>query len=86
LLLDSRRAPPATAQVLSFSILIGVGSNAVVLCHDNSWSEALEKTPDLAQLLSLGQPFSAAGRQIHTTGVARYAGKRSQFFCIGISS
>jgi len=78
--------PPGavTASVIVFSILVAPPSTALVLSHDPAWGPALEKETDLAARLASGQPFTAAGRQVHVTGSAHYPGGRVQHYCVAV--
>ncbi len=74
----------ATTQVIVFSVMVAPPATALVLSHDGTWGIELEKERDLAVRLSAGQPFIAAGRQIHITGTARFAGDRMIHYCVAI--
>lgn len=77
-------APTSSAPVIVFSVMVSPPATTFVLSHDGAWGAELEKEPNLAAHLAVGQPFTAAGRQIHLTGTARFAGDRMIHYCVAV--
>jgi mannitol/fructose-specific phosphotransferase system IIA component (Ntr-type) len=75
--------PPA--RVVSFSVLVVASGPVLVLAQDPEWVAQLEKEPGLAQRLSGGSPFAAAGHQLHVTGSTAYPGGRVLYQCVALA-
>ncbi len=83
------QALPAPAAVgraaLAFAVLVIPPGNPVVLAQDADWVVALEKEGGLAQRLTNGGVFNAAGRRVFVTGASPYASGRVLYQCVAIS-
>ncbi len=79
--------PPATeaAQATTFCVLVGPAAAPIVLTHEDTLTQALEKQTDLATALSSGGPFSCGARQIFVTGTVRYLGQRTLYYCVAVT-
>ena len=69
---------------LAFSIIIVPGRGNFVLATDSQWMAALEHENNLAERLSTGNAFLAAGRQVYVLGTTGYADGRTLYQCAAI--
>ena len=78
-------ARPA-GRIMSFSVLVATSDAVFVLAQDPAWVARLEKEPGLAQRLSGGVPFVAAGQQLHVTNSMTYPGGRVLYQCVAVAN
>ncbi len=76
-------SPPGRA--VAFQALVAA-PNVFVLAGDQDLTTALEKDATLAQRLSTGNPFAAAGRNIFVTGSTTFAAGRVLYQCVSIAA
>jgi PTS system nitrogen regulatory IIA component len=67
-----------------FQVFVAGPNAAFVLATEADWVAAVEKENALAQHLSGGTPFAAAGRQVHVTAMTAFPGGRALYQCIAL--
>lgn len=75
----------AAARVERFNALV-VPPAVIVLSADAAWSAGLERETDLAQRLSGGTPFAAAGRQVFVTDTKVFPNGRTLYECVAVAT
>jgi len=73
------------SQALSFSVVIIPGRGNFVLATDSQWTAALEHENNLAERLSTGNTFAAAGRQVFVLGTTSYPDGRTLHQCAAVA-
>jgi nitrogen PTS system EIIA component len=82
---EAAAAPPRpVSKVMTFAVLVTAPNRALALVQDGEWLAALEKENGLAQHLSAGTPFTAAGRQVFVTAATAYSGGRTLYQCVAL--
>lgn len=76
--------PTKSPKAVSFQILFYPPANLVALTPDAQWVAALEKEPTLMTLLTSGNAFTVAGRQVYVTASRTYAAGRTLFDCTAV--
>jgi PTS system nitrogen regulatory IIA component len=76
-------AAPPDAMAIAFQVLVGPAAS-VVLSADAGWVAAVEKENQLAQRLSAGPTFMAAGRRVFVLGSRSFAGGRLLYDCVAV--
>lgn len=72
------------AKVAALSVLVAAPNGVFVLAQDGDWAAALEREDGLAQRLSTGAPFSAAGRQVFVLASTPYPRGRVLYQCVAL--
>jgi mannitol/fructose-specific phosphotransferase system IIA component (Ntr-type) len=73
-------------RVMPFSVLVTGQNSPCVLATDADWVAAMEKENGLAQRLSSGGSFPAAGSEIFVTGSTVYSGGRTLYHGVAVQA